>query len=258
MTTTDDEGDDRPEKRPAATEAAKRIAQMSSWIGRIGPDTHEDAGRETMKRLLEASAAFHTDQQVVQAAGAVNNVFIGHASGEVHSAAKATEDTETASADAPSLAERRLQFHFDVLKIKMNHAQWMFYISVIAMIVGLAATVVGVVLAFMNAHSSHGYVTGATGLAASLGGGVLGRHAKRSMDNLNDAAKRNEDKVDADYELEAATTFIDRVEDKDLKDRLNSAAALKALNIHPNPDTMFNNLLPGDSPKEIEPGESTN
>ncbi|MET9085326.1 hypothetical protein ABZX77_26165 [Streptomyces sp. NPDC004237] len=138
----------------------------------------------------------------------------------------------------------------------MTHAQWMIFISVFAVAAGVVAMIVGVGMALANTGSPHGYVTGASGLAASLGGGALHRHAKRAMADLTDAAKRNEDKIDVDHQIEVATTLINRVGDTDLKDRLNSAAALKALNIHPNADTMFNNLLPGDARKEIEPGAS--
>ncbi|MCX4612107.1 TRADD-N-associated membrane domain-containing protein [Streptomyces mirabilis] len=142
----------------------------------------------------------------------------------------------------------------------MKQAEWMFLLSVCAMTAGVVAMLVGGVLALAHAGSSnHGYaslVTGLSGAFFTTGGGVLARHSKRTMANLTEAAKRNEDKIDADHQLETATTFIDRVQDKDAKDRLNSAAALKALNIQPNPDTMLNRLLPGDQPKEIEPGDS--
>ncbi|MEU2616605.1 hypothetical protein ABZ642_00345 [Streptomyces sp. NPDC007157] len=181
---------------------------------------------------------------VFQAAGEVNNVFVVGDGNSVH------------ASQQPTLAERRLEFHFDVLKLKMKHAQWMQFFSVLAVVVGLVALLGGIVWAFIDRGSSHGYVAGASGLVASLGGGAWHRQAKRALDDLTKAAERNEDKVDADYELEAATTFIDRVQDPTIKDRLNTTAALKALNIHPNADMMFNNLLPGDSPKGIEPGDS--
>ncbi|GGN30449.1 hypothetical protein GCM10011578_067560 [Streptomyces fuscichromogenes] len=210
-----------------------------------------DSNRKLLRLALEATvaarAAARTDQQVVQTAGEVNNVFISHGT-DVRS--------PEAAEHKPGLAERRQEFHFDVLKLKMKHAQWMIFISVFAVAVGVVAMVAGVVMALANTGSPHGYVTGASGLAASLGGGALHRHAKRAMADLTEAAKRNEDKIDVDHQIEVATTLIDRIGDKDLKDRLNSAAALKALNIHPNPDTLFNSLLPADAPKEIEPGDS--
>lgn len=230
MATTTDGGDDSRDRISVDVRAAERIAQLTAL-------QHENAQK------------WAAGQNVVQTAGEVNNVFIAtlEASGHV-----------TKHDPKPSLAEQRQKFHFDVLKLKMTHAQWMIFISVFAVAFGVVALIIGAAMALANTGSTHGYVTAASGLAASLGGGALHRHAKHSMADLTDAAKRNEDKVDADYELEAATTFIDRVQDQGAKDRLNAAAALKAMNIQPNADTMFNRLLPGDPPREIEPGAPNN
>jgi hypothetical protein len=215
-----------------------------------------------LRQSTKRGQAARGDQQVVQAAAEVNNVFIAHATGEVRPATGGNANTGVAPTDKPSLAERRQEFHFDFLKHAMKQAEWMFILSVCAMTAGVIAMLVGGILALAHAGSpNHGYASLATGLSGAFftaGGGLLARHSKRTMANLTDAAKRNEAKIDADHQLEVATKLIDRVEDKDVKDRLNSAAALKAMNIQPNPDTMLNRLLPGDQPKEIEPGESTN
>lgn len=77
------------------------------------------------------------------------------------------------------------------------------------------------------------------------------------MANLTKAAEDNENKIDIDHKLEVATTFIDRVQDSQAKDRLNSAAALKALGMDAQPETMVNRLLPDPQTKEIDPGEPT-
>ncbi|MET7477630.1 hypothetical protein ABZT17_25130 [Streptomyces sp. NPDC005648] len=251
MVTTTDDGDDHPEVRPAEKDAFARALLLSKWLKTSGTSyALEQVGQETLKRLIDIGGAAHTDQQVVQAAGEVNNVFISHGPG--------VAVTPEPADQKPSLAERRQEFHFDVLKLKLKHAQWMLSFSVVAVAAGLVAMLVGVVLALVRTGSPQGYVTGASGLVASLGGGALHRYAKRAMDDLNDAAKRNEDMIDVDRQIEVATTLIDRVDDKDLRDRLNSTAALKALKIQPDPDTMLNRLLPGDQPRGIEPGEPTN
>ena len=253
VTTTGDGDDETPEPDEENNNASGRndgrsssltadlvsVALMSSPI--LGSLLHDETFAKLNERL-RAMWSPRVRQQVGR--DQIVNVNVG------------TGNTTVNRPD--SLAERRQEFHFDVLKLKMKHAQWMIFISVFAVAVGVVALIAGVAMALTNTGSTHGYVTGASGLAASLGGGALHRHAKRAMADLTDAAKRNEDKIDVDHQIEVATTLIDRVGDKGLKDRLNSAAALKALNIHPNPDTMFNNLLPGDPPKEIEPGAPTN
>ncbi|MGW2962762.1 TRADD-N-associated membrane domain-containing protein [Streptomyces sp. NPDC001220] len=236
-------------ERPYDPDPVAQAIRMAKWAFRQNSSVSpEQVAQYSLDRIGQHAAAAQREQQVVQTAGEVNNVFISQGGHLAHSA-----DPVDGS---PSLAELRQKFHFDVLKLKMMHAQWMIFISVFAVAVGVVAMVAGVVMAFANTGSPHGYVTGASGLAASLGGGALHRHAKRAMADLTEAVKRNEDKIDVDHQIEVATTLIDRVQDKGVKDRLNSAAALKALNIHPNADTMFNSLLAGEPPKEIEPGET--
>ncbi|MEU4048672.1 hypothetical protein AB0F09_05565 [Streptomyces olivaceus] len=64
-------------------------------------------------------------------------------------------------------------------------------------------------------------------------------------------------KIDLDHKMETATTFIDRVDDEAVRDRLNSAAAMKALDMQSTPEVMVDRLLPESDtrpPGEIEPG----
>ncbi|WSK18753.1 hypothetical protein OG730_05055 [Streptomyces sp. NBC_01298] len=99
-------------------------------------------------------------------------------------------------------------------------------------------------------------MTSLTGALITVGGGALALHSKRTMATLTKAAEDNESKIDVDHKLEVATTFIDRVGDSETKDRLNSAAAMKALGMEAAPDVMVNRLLP-EQAKEIEPPGSS-
>ncbi|MGI5514972.1 MULTISPECIES: TRADD-N-associated membrane domain-containing protein [unclassified Streptomyces] len=158
-----------------------------------------------------------------------------------------------------TLAEQRQKFHFDFLNHTMKQSEWTFRLSVYFMTGGAVVILVAAVLALVHAGSAnHGYlplVTGLSGVLITTGGGALALHSKRTMTNLTKAAEDNEAKVDLDQKLEVATTFIDRIQDKDTKDRLNSAAALRALGMQPSPETMVNRLLPGQPTKEIDPGD---
>ncbi|MGY5119570.1 TRADD-N-associated membrane domain-containing protein [Streptomyces sp. 900105755] len=207
--------------------------------------------QERRRRQPDGNPPQPPQQQVVQSADQVHNVFIGGA--DAYGAGIQANQVS-------SLAVQRQKFHFDFLKHALKQAEWTFRLSVYFMTGGAAVILVGAVLALVHAGSpNHGYVplvTGLTGVLITTGGGALALHSKRAMANLTKAAERIEDKIDADHQLETATTFIDRVQDKDAKDRLNAAAAMKALNMQAN-QTMVNRLLPGDQPKEIEPGDST-
>lgn len=191
-------------------------------------------------------------QQLVQTAGEVHNVFIGGYEPTVTPAPQS-------AVDKPSLAEQRQNFHFEFLNHSLKQAEWTFRLSVWFMTGGAAVILIGAVLALLHAGSpSHGYVplvTSLTGALITVGGGALAVHARRARAHVTEQAQRIEDKIDADHQLETATTFIDRVSDPEAKDRLNAAAAMKALNMQAN-QTMVNRLLPGEQPKEIEPGDT--
>lgn len=164
-------------------------------------------------------------------------------------------------APTPSnLAEQRQKFHFDFLNHTLKQAEWTFRLSVWFMTGGAVVILAGAVLALVHAGNPDlsylPLVTSLTGALITVGGGALALHSKRTMANLTKAAEDNESKIDIDHKLEVATTFIDRVGDPGAKDRLNSAAAMKALGMDAAPETMVNRLLP-EQPKEIEPGDAS-
>ncbi|MFF5160876.1 hypothetical protein ACFY3N_32470 [Streptomyces sp. NPDC000348] len=160
------------------------------------------------------------------------------------------------------LAEKRQDFQVDFMNHTLKQSQWTFRLSVVFMAGGAGIVLAGGVLALVNAgKSDRDYVRLVTSLAGGLmtsgGGGALALHSKRTMANLAKAAESNEKKIDNDHNLEVAMTFIDRVEDPQERNRLNSMAAMKALGIEAQPKTMVNRLLPDQQPKEIEPREPT-
>ncbi|GAA3181030.1 hypothetical protein GCM10010451_32760 [Streptomyces virens] len=159
------------------------------------------------------------------------------------------------------LAEKRQDFQVGCMNHTLKQAEWTFRLSVGFMAGGAAIVLTGATLALVNAgkpdRSYVSLVTGLTGVLLTSGGGALAKHSERARTNLAKAAESNENKIDGDRNLEVAMTFIDRVEDPQERDRLNSAAAMKALGLEANPETMGDRLLPGEQPKEIEPGGST-
>ncbi|WP_237406371.1 hypothetical protein [Streptomyces sp. M2CJ-2] len=191
-------------------------------------------------------------EQRVERVDQIQNVFIDQSHGVQ------IGDTHTQSSP---LAEQRQKFHFDFLNHTLKQAEWTFRLSVWFMTGGALVILAGAVLALVHAGNPDisylPYVTALTGALITVGGGALAVHSKRTMANLTKAAEDNEKKIDIDHKLEVATSFIDRVEDPEAKDRLNSAAAMKALGMEAKPEMMVDRLLPGDRAREIEPGGST-
>lgn len=192
------------------------------------------------------------EQMAVVQSGVISNVII-HGDVDAGSVYQAGRDA--------SLPEQRQKFHFDFLNHALKQAEWTFRLSVWFMTGGGVVILAGAVLALVRAGNPDlsylPLVTSLTGALITVGGGALALHSKRTMANLTKAAEDNEKKIDIDHKLEIATTFIDRVQDPASKDRLNSAAAMKALDMQAEPETMVNRLLPDQRTREIERGDST-
>ncbi|MEU6114891.1 hypothetical protein ABZ840_10230 [Streptomyces sp. NPDC047117] len=175
--------------------------------------------------------------------------------GPVHTGAGNQKNSE-------SLAEQRQRFFFDFLKESLKQVEWTFRLSVCFMAGGAAVILAGAVLALVHAGNPDisylPLVTALTGALITVGGGALAIHARRARAHLTKQAERLDVKIDADHKLEKATGFIDRVQDPTARDNLNSAAAMKALDIQGTPDAMVDRLLPKpeERPGEIGPGDT--
>jgi hypothetical protein len=129
---------------------------------------------------------------------------------------------------------------------------------------GAAVILAGGILALVHAGNPDlsylPLVTSLTGALITVGGGALSIHARRARAHVTEQADRIDEKIDLDHKLEAATTLIDRIDNQTARDRLNAAAAMKALDMQPSPEIMANRLLPeqqGRPAGEIEPGDDT-
>lgn len=179
----------------------------------------------------------------------------GGSIGPVHTGAGDQKNSE-------NLAEQRQRFFFDFLKESLKQVEWTFRLSVCFMAGGATVILAGAVLALVHTGNPDisylPLVTALTGALITVGGGALAIHARRARAHLTKQAERLDVKIDADHRLEKATGFIDRINDPTARDRLNSAAAMKALDMQAGPDAMVDRLLPKpeDRPDEIGPGDT--
>ncbi|MBV7246382.1 hypothetical protein [Streptomyces sp. MW-W600-10] len=148
---------------------------------------------------------------------------------------------------AEKLAEQRQKFFFDFLKHSLRQSEWTFRLSVWFLAGGAAIILTAAVLGLVHAGSPDlnylPIVTFLTGSLIATGGGALAVHAQRARAHVTEQADRMDVKIDLDYKMQTATTFIDRVDDPEVRDRLNSAAAMKALDMQSSPEAMVDHLL---------------
>ncbi len=195
-----------------------------------------------------------------------NAVRIGTVTGSVihvNAGQRAQVDSDK-KPEGESLAEQRQKFFFDFLKHSLKQAEWTFRLSVWFMAGGAAIILTAAVLGLVHAGNPDlsylPIVTFLTGALITGGGGALAVHARRARAHVTEQADRMDVKIDLDHKMETATTFIDRVDDPTVRDRLNSAAAMKALDMQSTPEVMVDRLLPESDtrqPGEIEPGTTT-
>ncbi|GGS92530.1 TRADD-N-associated membrane domain-containing protein [Streptomyces violaceus] len=202
---------------------------------------------------------------IFQAPGTQFNTFHVQGSGVVVANTHFQTPDESASVDQrETLAEQRQRFFFDFLKYSLKQAEWTFRLSIWFMSGGAAVILTGGVLALIHAGNPDlsylPIVTSLTGALFTVGGGALAVHARRARAHVTEQADRMDMKIDQDHKLERATSLIDQVEDPIARDRLKTAAAMKALDMQPSPETMADRLLPDQSDRpagEIAPGGST-
>ncbi|MFF8634966.1 hypothetical protein ACF052_12355 [Streptomyces pilosus] len=219
-------------------------------------DEEAKQGKDRYAGLFEGSAP--------QVGMQVNNFHVQGGEVVVSNASSKAPEAEPAPADQrESLAEQRQRFFFDFLKYSLKQAEWTFRLSIWFMSGGGAVILAGGVLALVHAGNPDlsylPIVTSLTGALFTIGGGALAVHARRARAHVTEQADRMDIKIENDHKLERATTLIDRVEDPVARDRLNAAAAIKALDMQSSSESMVDRLLPkrDDRPTgEIGSGET--
>lgn len=145
-------------------------------------------------------------------------------------------------------ADPRQDFLLRFLGQALGQARTTFRLSALFMSAGAVLVLLGGALALANANDPQaGYLPAATGLGGAVitgCGGAFALHANRARRHLATQAERVHESMRADLTLDQTLGLIDRVDDQQLRDRLKSVAALRALGLGPDPDTVASRLLP--------------
>ncbi|MFJ4536177.1 hypothetical protein ACIP39_09390 [Streptomyces tibetensis] len=205
------------------------------------------------------------DEEIRQRATASGDARVYQAAGDLHIHQGSDPDERERQGNHPAntLASQRQKFFFDFLSQSLRQSEITFRLSMIFMSCGAAIILVGGVLALVHAGNPDlnylPLVTALTGALITTGGGALAVHSNRARKHVTDQADRIDVKIEEDHKLERAHALIDRVQDDQLKDRLNAVTALRALDMAPGPETVVDRVLPEQdgATGEIESGNTT-
>ncbi|MFE9995932.1 TRADD-N-associated membrane domain-containing protein [Streptomyces avermitilis] len=205
------------------------------------------------------------DEKLHQRATASGEGRVYQAGGDIHfhESPDTDESAHGSNESAGTLASQRQKFFFSFLTQSLRQSEITFRLSVIFMAGGAAIILTGGVLALVHAGNPNldylPLVTALIGALITTGGGALAIHSNRARKHVTDQADRIDLKIDEDHKLERARALIDRVQDTELRDRLNAVTAMRALDMAPDPETAVNHILPeqGGAAGEIEPGSAT-
>ncbi|MET7604779.1 hypothetical protein ABZU45_23165 [Streptomyces avermitilis] len=205
------------------------------------------------------------DEKLHQRATASGEGRVYQAGGDIHfhESPDTDESAHGSNESAGTLASQRQKFFFSFLTQSLRQSEITFRLSVIFMAGGAAIILTGGVLALVHAGNPNldylPLVTALTGALITTGGGALAIHSNRARKHVTDQADRIDLKIDEDHKLERARALIDRVQDTELRDRLNAVTAMRALDMAPDPETAVHHILPeqGGAAGEIEPGSGT-
>jgi len=153
---------------------------------------------------------------------------------------------------------RRQSFLFDFYGQALKQAGITFRMSLIFMSIGAVVVLVGAGLALMRgAHPGFNYaalLSGVSGVVIGSCGGAFALHANRARKHLTEQVEKIEKDLQADRRLQQTLSLIEQVDDRALRDRLKTVAAMRVLNFEPDAETVTNHLLANESeapPKEL-------
>jgi hypothetical protein len=195
------------------------------------------------------------DEGTVVGAGNQINVFsTGNLiqAGQVHGTALYQSRDERADKD--ELAKSRESFLFDFYRQALKQAETTFRMSVVFMSIGTVIVLAGGVLALVRfgnvGRDNIALLTALSGVIIGSCGGAFAVHANRARKHLTTQAEKMEQDLQADRKLEQTLRLIDEVEDADLRDRLKSVAAMRVLDVGPDPENVTHHLLARDQQRE--------
>ncbi|MGV9724006.1 TRADD-N-associated membrane domain-containing protein [Nocardia beijingensis] len=189
--------------------------------------------KDAWSRAIAADRARRRSQQVIVTGDNASVKVVGEASASV-------------STPPVELPAQRQEFYFRFLGNALLQANITFLLAMLFTAAGACVTVGGAVMLLAHVGSgaavSTPLFTTLSGLAVAGGGGAFAVHAYRARSHVTMRADQVREDIKCDVAFERATTLIDRVQDRDLKDHLLSLTAVKELGLSPAPIDLGKHL----------------
>lgn len=269
-------GSDDDRARELAEEAASLRFDIRKTLERLeklrqrleNPELTEDR-REVIERDIRfatgrlerltgrlAFTDYASVQRIVVTGG--GNVTVNSGS-NVQSVQGALVRTAQIEADPPTLAERRQQWHFSYLDRVLRHYTAVFWVGLFFLVCGGVLAVSNLVYGIVEPqHLADRAVQGSIGILLGGIGGLMDRKAREKEKQLAEEAAKNAEKVDEDDQYGKTNARIDRVQDPDMRDRLNAAATMAELGFQADADILSARVIgPPGSVTELPPASDS-
>jgi hypothetical protein len=152
----------------------------------------------------------------------------------------------------PTSSSRRAEFVYGSYEDQRKEAKITFWLSLaVASVAAIFALSAAGLALFQDGAQSGKWVTTFVSTAVAIAGGVWHRRARDTRAEVSGHVKRVEKKVEADDHYEKTNARIDRIQDPQMRDRLNAAATIADLGFQADPDTITDRVI-GSSSAAVE------
>ncbi|CAG6392337.1 hypothetical protein SCOCK_160119 [Actinacidiphila cocklensis] len=107
---------------------------------------------------------------------------------------------------------------------------------------------------FQGGNQGIKWVTSFVSTAVAIAGGVWHKQARDARTKVSNHVERIEKRVEVDDRYEKTNARIDRIQDPQMRDRLNAAAAIADLGFQADPDTITDRVI-GSSASTVKCGQ---
>ncbi|MEU3520550.1 hypothetical protein ABZ770_35740 [Streptomyces sp. NPDC006654] len=233
-------------------------SELRTLYRRTAPDDNAVASTATNERLMlrqeitrlrVRSGRLQKEVRRTQSLSNQSIVVTGGGDVTINSGAavQSTQGRRLASAVStpePTVSARRAEFVYGSYEDERKEAKITFWLSLaVASVAAIFALSAAGLALFQGGSQSTKWVTTFVSTAVAVAGGVWHKNARDARAKVSDHVKRVEKKVEADDHYEKTNARIDRIQDPQMRDRLNAAASIADLGFQADPNTVTDRVI---------------